>query len=148
MILVAFWKNKPTSQKPCMSRGIIFGAVKSCWVLVYSALLYKSCLQVIMFGLERFHLARSWNGWMMMSDCIMDDLIWWLSYRWVNFRCFRTLIFLSCHEPWFLIIKPLWVYLDFNCVMYSGLAFVSVLSFILCCYVSDFIKFDLTTTTS
>jgi hypothetical protein len=26
MILVAFWQNKPTSQKPCMSRGIlIFG---------------------------------------------------------------------------------------------------------------------------
>jgi hypothetical protein len=26
----------------------------------------------LMFGLENFHLARSWNGWMMTSDCIMD----------------------------------------------------------------------------
>jgi hypothetical protein len=26
----------------------------------------------VMCGLERFHPAGSWNGWMMTSDCIMD----------------------------------------------------------------------------
>jgi hypothetical protein len=29
--------------------------------------------------------AGSWNGWMMMGDCIMDGLLWCLSYRLVNF---------------------------------------------------------------
>jgi hypothetical protein len=40
----------------------------------YSAFLFKCCFQVmhVMYGLERFHLARSWNGWMMTSNCIMD----------------------------------------------------------------------------
>jgi hypothetical protein len=27
---------------------------------------------LVMYGLERFHLAGSLNGWMMTSDCIMD----------------------------------------------------------------------------
>jgi hypothetical protein len=31
--------------------------------------------KAIMFFLERLHLARSWNGWMMTSDYIMDDLL-------------------------------------------------------------------------
>jgi hypothetical protein len=26
----------------------------------------------VMCGLENFHPAGSWNGWMMTSDCIMD----------------------------------------------------------------------------
>jgi hypothetical protein len=26
----------------------------------------------VMCGLENFHPAESWNGWMMTSDCIMD----------------------------------------------------------------------------
>jgi hypothetical protein len=26
----------------------------------------------VMCGPENFHLAGSWNGWMRMSDCIMD----------------------------------------------------------------------------
>jgi hypothetical protein len=26
----------------------------------------------VMCGKEKFHPARSWNGWMMARDCIMD----------------------------------------------------------------------------
>jgi hypothetical protein len=36
-------------------------------------------------GLEKFHPAGSWNGWMMTSVCIMDGLLWCLSYHLVDF---------------------------------------------------------------
>jgi hypothetical protein len=80
------------------------------------------------FGLERFHLSGSWNGWMMTSDCFMDGLLWCLSYHLVNFLYFRTLnLYWSWHEPWFVTIKPFRENLDLNCVMYSRLAFMWVL---------------------
>jgi hypothetical protein len=43
-------------------------------------------------------------------------------------RYFQNLnLYLSCREPWFVIIKPLGVELDLICVMYSRLTFVWVL---------------------
>jgi hypothetical protein len=39
----------------------------------------------VMCGLEDFHLAGSWNGWMMTSDCIMDSFLRCLSCCLVNF---------------------------------------------------------------
>ena len=38
-LLVAFGKTNPPAKKPCMSSCISFWSGKSCWVLVYSALL-------------------------------------------------------------------------------------------------------------
>jgi hypothetical protein len=34
----------------------------------------------VMCGPENFHPAGSWNGWMMTSDRIMDDLLWCWSF--------------------------------------------------------------------
>jgi hypothetical protein len=48
------------------------------------------------------------------------------SYRIARvFPLFKTLnLYLSCHEPWFVIIKALRLNLDLVRVMYSGLSFV------------------------
>jgi hypothetical protein len=45
----------------------------------------------VMFGLENFHPAGSWNGWMMTSDCIMDRPHMMLSYRLVISTVFNKL---------------------------------------------------------
>jgi hypothetical protein len=42
---------------------------------LYTQPCYIFCFQVKLFGLDRFYPAGSWNGWMMMSDCIMDGLL-------------------------------------------------------------------------
>jgi hypothetical protein len=82
---------------------------------------------VKLLGLKKFHPTGSWNGWMTPSDGIMDGLLWCLLKLLVVFLLFKTLNFyLSCHEPWFIISKPLRANLDLICVMHPGLAFVWV----------------------
>jgi hypothetical protein len=73
--LVAFWQTNPLAKSHAwLEVKSFFWTGKSCWVLVYSALLYKCGFQVmhVMCGLENFHPAGSWNGWMPTSDYIMD----------------------------------------------------------------------------
>jgi hypothetical protein len=63
------------------------------------------------------------------SDGITGGLLWCLIISLLVFFCyFKTLnLYLSFHEPWFVIMKPLRVNLDLICVMHSWLSFVGVL---------------------
>jgi hypothetical protein len=83
----------------------------------------------VMCGLEKFHPAGSWNGWMMTSDSIMDGLLWCLSYRLVdsavliNYELFtfmsRTMVYNNGPYGEDLLYF----------VRYSGLFFVGVLMY-------------------
>jgi hypothetical protein len=45
----------------------------------------------VICGLENFHPAGSWNGWMMTSDCIMDRPPMMLVVSFSFFRYFNKL---------------------------------------------------------
>jgi hypothetical protein len=62
----------------------------------------------VMCGLENFHPAGSWNGWMMTNDCIMNRPLMMWSYHLVFFRYFNKLwtIYFHVKELWFVTMDP------------------------------------------
>jgi thioesterase domain-containing protein len=74
-LLSSFLANKPTSQKPCMTRGKVFLLRRVSLTEYYYT--QPCCINVVPGNAsdvwpENFHPAGSWNGWMTKSDCIRD----------------------------------------------------------------------------
>ena len=96
-LLVAFWQNKPTSQKPCMSRSwwsSYHPTVKSCWVLVYSALL---CCWFTGSVLEDMIASLTWPcqlppGWSVEWESNGDE---WCheGFTWCHYDIYLPLLF-------------------------------------------------------
>jgi hypothetical protein len=89
-----FSKRTPPAKKPLMSRVwwcSCHPMVKSCWVLVYSALLYKCCCRccLALWDSTRLGAGMGGRGRVMASRMVPCDV-----YRCASlfiFRCFRTL---------------------------------------------------------
>jgi hypothetical protein len=124
-----FSKTTPPAKKPLMSRVLwcsYHPTVKSCWVLVYSVLLWKCCCRCCLALWDSTWLGAGMGG----RGRVMAS---WMPSRDV-YRCTSLIIsaifelwtFTSWHEQWFVILKPLRGRVVLINVVYSGLAFVWV----------------------
>jgi hypothetical protein len=86
-------------------------------------------------------------AWAQRGQVWVDDAEWW-HHGWPPVMSYHIAssisavlklwtFYLSCHEPWFVIIKHLRVNLDLSCVMHSRLEFVWVLMYTFRSYKCD-----------
>jgi hypothetical protein len=110
--LLLFSKITPPAKKRLMSRVWWCSyhlTVKSCWVIVYSTLLYNCWCRCCLAWWDSTWLGAGMGGWrrVMASRTTSCDVYCCTSLLYS--AVFKLWTFISCHQLWFVMIKPLWV---------------------------------------